>query len=307
MATLSELETLNRDFGIEGALRFDQGEGGLVRAQVATTASAGEIYLQGAHVTRWQPSAAQHPVLFVSPRAQFLPGKAIRGGVPIVFPWFADRAHGLPGPMHGFARTASWTIATTERVAEGISITFALDADETSRSYGYDHFTLRYRVVVGATLELQLRVHNAGSNALPVQDALHAYFAVGDIHAVAVSGLSGTDYLDRADDRKRKRQDEAEIHFAAETDQLHLNTQAPVTIHDTAWQRRIVVEKQGSSSTVVWNPWVKKAESLADLGADAWPGMVCVEPANAAEDSIEVAAGADHVLGMTVRLLDQAR
>ena len=82
-------------------------------------AATAEIYLQGAHVTRWQPAAAEHPVIFLSEKSQFTAGKAIRGGVPLVFPWFAERKGGLPGGMHGFARTLPWEVVATEQRAEG--------------------------------------------------------------------------------------------------------------------------------------------------------------------------------------------
>lgn len=297
-----DLQALNEAFGLDGAVRFDQGHNGMARVQIAAPEAAAEIYLQGAHVTQWQPAGAEHPGLFLSERSQFMPGKAIRGGVPLVFPWFADRGNGLPGPMHGFVRTAPWRVVATERLAQGIAITFAYQADDVSRSYGYDRFSLRYRVVVGASLQLSFEVANSGDAPLAMEEALHAYFAVGDIHQVTVTGLAGTAYLDRADGARRKQQMADAIHFAGETDQLHLNTTAPVTINDAAWRRRIVIEKQGSASTVVWNPWLAKATALADLGAAAWPGMVCVEPANAREDRIDVPPGSSHSMGVIVRI-----
>ena len=103
MATVHEL---NERFGLDSALRFEDGPGGLTRATIATDAATAEIYLQGAHVAAWQP--AEHPVLFMSAKSHFEAGKAIRGGVPLVFPWFADRTGGLPGAAHGFARTLPW-------------------------------------------------------------------------------------------------------------------------------------------------------------------------------------------------------
>jgi D-hexose-6-phosphate mutarotase len=114
--------------------------------------------------------------------------------------------------------------------------------------------------------------------------------------------VGDTDYLDRAHQAVRKHLPAGAIHFTGETDQLHLNTQAAVTIPDSGWRRRIVIEKRGSSSTVVWNPWQAKASALADLGAEAWPHFVCVEPANAAENAVTLAPGAVHTMGITVRV-----
>jgi glucose-6-phosphate 1-epimerase len=298
----SQLQELNERYGLGGAVFFEQGEGGLPRVRLQSNQATAEIYLQGAHVTAWQPAGAERSALFLSPRSHFVRGKAIRGGVPLIFPWFASRGDNLPGPMHGFVRTEPWSVAGTEMLPQGVAITFAYGADDTSGSYGYDHFSLRYRVVAGAALELSFEVHNSGAKPLTIEEALHAYFAIGDIHQVTVTGLAGTEYLDRADGSTRKRQREDAIRFTGETDQLHLNTATPITIHDGAWQRRIILQKKDSSSTVVWNPWLDKATALPDLGPEAWTGMVCVEPANAREDRIELAPGAAHTMAVQVRI-----
>ena len=299
---MNDIQELNRHFALGEALQFERGEGGLTRARIATQAATAEIYLQGAHVARWQPTEAQHPGLFLSQSSHFAAGKAIRGGVPIVFPWFAERGDGLPGPTHGFARTMPWEVVAAERKADSVAITFKLLPDQTTRDLGYDHFVLMYEVIVGATLSLALEVSNVGDSSLPVEEALHAYFAISDIKQVTVTGLGDTDFLDRADGARPRHQDAAAIRFAGETDQLHLNTSAAIAIADPAWRRRIVIGKQGSDSTVVWNPWRGKASALADLGAEAWTGMVCVEPANAAVNAVAVAPGATHTMGMTVRV-----
>ncbi|MDQ1453441.1 MAG: glucose-6-phosphate 1-epimerase [Acidobacteriaceae bacterium] len=299
---MSEVDELNARFGLKDALRFEDGPGGLTRARIATDRATAEIYLQGAHVARWQPASAAHPVLFLSDKSHFEVGKAIRGGVPLVFPWFAERKDGLPGGMHGFARTLPWEVVAAERRAEGVALSFKLLPNQTTRDLGFDHFVLVYEVVVGATLTLALEVENVGDTPLRFDEALHAYYSVSDVRQIEVSGIGDTDYLDRADNAKPKHQGVGAIRFAGETDQLHLNTQEAVTISDPVWRRRMVIEKRGSKSTVVWNPWQAKASALADLGAEAWPHFVCVEPANAAENAVTVAPGATHTMGMTVRV-----
>jgi glucose-6-phosphate 1-epimerase len=299
---MNVLDGLNQRFGLKDALRFEEGPGGLALAKIASEAATAEIYLQGAHVAAWQPAGAEDPVLFMSAKSHFAVGKAIRGGVPLVFPWFADRTGGLPGPAHGFARTMEWEVVAAERRNEGVALSFKLLPDQTTRDLGFDHFVLVYEVIVGATLTLALDVENVGDSPLIFEEALHAYFAISDVHGIEVDGLGDTDYLDRAHQAVRKHQAAGAIRFAAETDQLHLNTRAAVTISDPGWKRRIVIEKRGSESTVVWNPWTEKAARLADFGDDEWPHMVCVEPANAAENAVTVAPGARHTMGMTVRI-----
>jgi glucose-6-phosphate 1-epimerase len=222
--------------------------------------------------------------------------------VPLVFPWFAERKGGLPGGMHGFARTLPWEVVAAEQRADGVALSFKLLPNQTTRDVGFDHFVLMYEVVVGATLTLKLEVENVGDSPLTFEEALHAYYSVGDVRQIDVSGLDDTDYLDRADNAKPKHQGPGAIRFAGETDQLHLNTRATVSISDPEWRRRIVIEKHGSNSAVVWNPWQAKASALADLGADAWPHFVCVEPANAAENAVTAAPGTVHTMGITVRV-----
>jgi glucose-6-phosphate 1-epimerase len=301
MVTIDEL---NERFGLRGGVCFEQDPGGLTRATIASDAATAEIYLQGAHVTAWQPRSVQHPALYLSPKSHFAPSKAIRGGVPLVFPWFAERKGGLPGGMHGFARTLEWDVVAAEERPEDVALSFKLLPNQTTRDLGFDHFVLVYEVMVGERLSLSLEVENVGDTALKFEEALHAYFSVQDVRRIEVSGVGDTDYLDRADGAKRKHLPPGPIRFTGETDQLHLNTSAAVTISDPGWQRRIVIEKHGSNSTVVWNPWVEKASTLPDLGSDAWPHFVCVEPANAAEDAVTLAPGGVHRMGIVVRVED---
>jgi glucose-6-phosphate 1-epimerase len=299
---MSTVDELNARFGLATALRFEDGPGGLTRAKIATEEATAEIYLQGAHVALWKPASMQHPVLFMSEKSHFAEGKAIRGGVPLVFPWFADRTGGLPGPAHGFARTLPWEVVAAERRGGGVALSFKLLPNQTTRDLGFDHFVLVYEVVVGATLTLALEVENVGDSPLEFEEALHAYYSVSDVKQIEVSGLEETDYLDRADNAKPRHQGAGAIRFAGETDQLHLNTTSPVTISDPGWQRRIAIEKRGSNSTVIWNPWIAKAARMPDFGDEEWPHMVCVEPANAAANAVMLQPGARHTMGMTVRV-----
>jgi glucose-6-phosphate 1-epimerase len=299
---MSTVDELNARFALGKALRFEDGPGELALAKIASDAATAEIFLQGAHVARWQPTSAKHPVLFLSEKSHFAAGQAIRGGVPLVFPWFAERKGGLPGGMHGFARTLPWEVAATERRGEDVALSFKLLPNQTTRDLGFDHFVLMYEVVVGATLSLTLEVENLGDSPLTFEEALHAYYAVSDVRQIEVSGEGDTDYLDRAHQAVRKHQGVGAIRFAGETDQLHLNTTAAVTISDPEWKRRIAIEKRGSDSTVVWNPWIEKAARLEDFGDEEWPHMVCVEPANAAEDAVTLQPGGTHTMGMTARV-----
>jgi glucose-6-phosphate 1-epimerase len=297
------LTNLAERFAIPNALRFEEGSGGLTRAVISTPAADCEIYLHGAHVTHWKPRGAA-PVLFLSSRSLYEPGKAIRGGVPVIFPWFGPRSDGTAGPMHGFARTMEWAVERTALGKDGsVEIALALGPDEVTHGFGYDVFSLRFRVTVGRTLEMRLEVRNDAAEPLTFQEALHTYFAVGDIYRVWVSGLEGAAYIDKTDGFQRKREGSEPIHIVRETDRVYVNTTSTCVIGDPALGRRIMVEKSGSEATVVWNPWDEKIKTLADMDSEDWKRMICVETANAGDHSIHLAPGASHTLTASIRTI----
>jgi len=299
---------LANQFDIPNVLRFEDAPGGLVHAVISTPAAEADLYLQGAHVTHWTPRG-QRPVLFVSPKSLFTPGKAIRGGIPVIFPWFGPRSDGKPGPAHGFARTTEWAIeGATQRNDGNVEITLALAPNETTRSLGYAAFHVRLRVTIGTTLEMELETRNDASEALIheealiYEEALHSYFAIADIHQVSVSGLEGTTFIDKTDGFKRKQLGNQPLRIAKETDQVHLSTKATCVIHDPVWQRRIIVQKSGSDSTVVWNPWIDKTKGMSDMAPGDWQNMLCVETANAADNAVHLPPGASHKLTASIHV-----
>jgi len=293
---------LARRFNLPNALQFEDAPGGLVRAVVSSQAAEAEIYLQGAHVARWKPRR-QRPVLFLSSKSLFTPGRAIRGGVPVIFPWFGPRAEGKPGPVHGFARTTEWALEGTKLCNDGdVEITLALAPNDSARTFGYGEFALRFRVTVGANLQMELEVQNSGKEPFIYEEALHTYLAVCDVRQASVSGLEGTLYIDKTDGFKRKQLGNQAVRITKETDQVHLNTNAACVVYDPMWNRRIIVEKSGSETTVIWNPWIDKAKGMSDMAPDEWQEMICVETANAADNALRLAAGGSHKLTTSIRL-----
>jgi len=288
-------------FDIPNVLRFEEAAGGLVRGVISADGADADVYTQGAHVAHWTPRG-QKPVLFVSPKSLFASGKAIRGGVPVIFPWFGARGDGKPGPAHGFARSQEWAVESASVRDGNVEISFALAPNDATRALGYSAFHVRFRVIVGSDLEMQLETRNDGAEPLRYEEALHTYFAIADIHQTSISGLEGTTYIDKTDAFKRKQQGDEPIRIAKETDQVHLNTQATCVVHDPVWGRRIVVSKTGSRSTVVWNPWAEKTAGMSDMAPDDWKAMVCVETANADENSVLLAAGETHKLTALIRV-----
>ena len=295
-----EIPTLTERFAIPGVLSFAATEHGLTRATITTPACNAEFYLQGAHLTQWQPTA-ERPVLFLSERSAFEPGKAIRGGVPIIFPWFGARTATLDsprtdGPSHGFARTTVWDLAFAAIAGDDLHLTLTLSPNDASRALGYDHFQLAYQLSLGAELRMSLSVANPGIAQLQIEEALHTYLHVGDARQVRIRGLSDTDYIDKTDGFKRKHQIETTLRLTGETDRPYLNTEQTVTLDDPVLERRITVSKSGSRTTVVWNPWSELSAKLSDMSPDSWQSMTCIETANAADNALILQPGAHHTM-----------
>jgi glucose-6-phosphate 1-epimerase len=284
---------LEERFGAPGVLGFEETASGLVLAHVTTPQAEATVCFQGAHLMEWKP-AGEEPVLFLSPRKELKRGNAIRGGVPVIFPWFGPRTDGKLGPQHGFARTSEWELAFAALAGDDVHLTFTLGPSEVSRSYGIDGFRVAYRMIVGRTLTLELTVANDSGAAFVYEDALHSYYAVADVEKAAIEGLGGTEYLDKRDDARRKMQAAGAMTLTGATDRTYLNTEATCAIEDGAGGRRIVIEKAGSRSTVVWNPWAELTAAMADMEPDGWRRMLCVETANVSENAVMLGQGESH-------------
>jgi glucose-6-phosphate 1-epimerase len=283
------------------SVRLDAGNGGLPRLRISNTHGAAEVYLHGAHVTAWQP-AGQSPVLWVSRDSAFAAGKPIRGGVPICFPWFAAHATDKNAPGHGYARLEDWPLVDAREAGGETELVFELTSAGRTWPLWPHPFTARYRVTLGPTLGLALEVQNTGAEPITFEEALHTYFAVQYVREVSITGLEGADYLDKVDGMTRKNQGSDPIRFTAETDRIYLATQATCTIHDPGRHRRIVIDKTGSDTTVVWNPWIDKARAMPDFGDLEWPEMVCVETCNVNAHPVRLAPGAAHTLTASIRV-----
>jgi glucose-6-phosphate 1-epimerase len=295
-----QAEELTAEFGIAGILDFVETEHGLVKAAISLDGMAGELYLQGAQLTAWQPRG-ERPVLFTSPNSAFAPGRAIRGGIPIIFPWFGARRHAQAAPQHGFARTAPWHLDGVETSGrESLTLTLSLGDGDVGSPFWPEPFRATYTVVFAQTLSLRLAVQNRATHPISFEEALHTYFAVSDISGIAISGLAGTTYIDKTDAARRKPQTATLVTITAETDTVYLDTPGQCAIEDRGWHRRVVIKKEDAASSVVWNPWTEKAAAMVDLGDPAWRGMVCVETGNIAENEVRLAADDEHQMSTAI-------
>ncbi len=209
----------------------------------------------------------------------------IRGGIPIIFPWFG-KPEGR-ATQHGFARERPWELVEVKIHSDG-SATAHLSLPASAELLA---IPLDYYVTVGKTFTAELVVRNFSTQDFTFENCLHTYFTVGDINQVSVAGLQGVDYLDSLDGRGRKREMSDAIQFTGEVDRIYLNTPHAVEIRDASLRRTIRVEKECSASTVVWNPWIAKAKAMADFGDEEYPRMVCVESGNVADNALTLAVG----------------
>jgi len=277
-----ELDELNEEFGIGGKLRFARGEGGFAIAQVDTGLARARISRHGAQVLSFAPSG-ERELLWLSPGARFEKGKAIRGGVPVCFPWFGPRDDEPGLPQHGYARLMDWEILSSEEAASGeISLRLALPPPSCPgaiRGLGAE-----LSVRIGASLHIALTGRNGGEARLSYTAALHSYLAVSEVEGLLIEGLG------------------EDLEMRGEVDREFSASRGPYRIGDPAFARKMLVEKENSSTTVVWNPGPEKARALPDIGEGPRHGMVCVEAVRAGANRVTLEPGEEETFGTTIGL-----
>jgi glucose-6-phosphate 1-epimerase len=295
MADLSRADALNRQFGIDGRVRVVSGNGGLPKLEVATKSASAEIYLHGAQVTSWKPAGAEE-VIFISGHSHWEDGRAIRGGIPVCFPWFRANVDDPKAPAHGFVRTREWQLDSVSSEEDRYVIAALSTESDASTRYWWPHeFRLALRITTGSTLGLELTATNTGSSPFSFEEALHTYFRVGQAASVRVRGLNGISYLDNVD-RNREKIQVGDVVFTCTTDSAYLNIQSAAELVDPVLCRTVRTEKENSRTTVIWNPWQHGAASLPDLGEDEWQQMTCVEASNILSSAVSLGPGEAHTM-----------
>jgi len=297
----TQMEQLNREFAIPGVVRIARGNGSLPKILIETKAATAEIYLYGAQVTSWVPAGADE-VLFVSEKSHWEAGRAIRGGIPICFPWFRAKADDKSAPSHGFVRTKEWRIESISAEAEdSVRVCLSTESDESTRRWWPFDFRLEYRITVGAKLRLELVMKNSGQSALRFEEALHTYFKVGDVEQVRVHGLDGAIFLDNREGNREKIQ-RGDVVLLRQTDNAYADANGLAEIIDPLLGRTLKTEKLGSNSTIVWNPWSDGASSMADLSEHEWRQVLCVEGGNILTSAVSLDPGQSHSMAIAICL-----
>ncbi|MTD39845.1 D-hexose-6-phosphate mutarotase [Erwinia sp. CPCC 100877] len=229
--------------------------------------------LQGAHLLSWQP-AGEEEVIWLSSNTPFSTGSALRGGVPICWPWFGPSAQ-QGFPSHGFARNLPWQLKEHRQDIHGVSLTFELmSGEETRRFWPYD-FQLLAHFRLGAECEMVLEAHGDFETTA----ALHSYFRVGDIAQVRVTGL-GERYIDKVNNGEEGTLVDGVQTFPDRTDRVYLAPEAVSRIEDGKLGRTIEVVHHFNSNVVGWNPGPALSASMSDMPDDGYRTMVCVETAS---------------------------
>ncbi len=276
------------------------GQGDLDCLFIETPGAQAELFLQGAHLANWKPRNHQ-PVLWMSQKSHYTPGKPLRGGVPICLPWFGPNPDNAQLPLHGFARLLPWTVSRMTQSPDGpVTVELTLQSDATTREIWPHDFAAVFSVTIAARLTMSLEVTNTSSVPFTFTEALHTYLAVSDVRKVTITGLEQARFFDKAAGGVAKPASGTPMQITGETDRVYLGTRDSVTVTDPGHNRRLILSKAGSEATVLWNPWIAKAKAMPDFGDDEWPQMLCIETANAMEHAITLGPGACHTLSAMI-------
>ena len=261
--------------------------------EIKNNRACASLALQGAHLFHYHCFADPDALLWLSRASLFQSGKAIRGGIPVCWPWFGRHPADPALPQHGFARTALWELVAEEDSdpAHTVLVLRLTDSPVSLKIWPYA-FELLLTITIGSSLTLALTTKNLDSRPLTVTSALHSYFAVSEISRVAVKGLEQTPYFD-ALSRSEKVQT-GKLTIDREVDRIFQQVNYPLTLVDQ--DRTITIDARGSSSAVIWNPWQEKSAAMADMTEDSYTTMLCVETTNALADGRSIAPGEEHTV-----------
>ena len=280
------IPALDRRFGLGDYLRVGERDGHAL-VVITTPACLAEIAVQGAQVLRWQPQG-QRDVLWCAPLPPAGSGKAIRGGIPVCWPWFGPHATDPALPQHGLVRTLDWTLTETALTEAGGRVAFALQSWNCA---------LRLKIDLASTLTVALSTHNLAAAPVVITEALHTYFDVGDVNTIEIGGLDGCRYRDNTDGGCEKIQHGAS-RISGETIALFDRAHDVCTLDDPVFGRRITIQRTGGQSSILWNPGAS-ATKLNDVPAGAQQHFVCLESGNIGSAAVTIAPGETHKLAVT--------
>lgn len=288
------VDQLNQKFEIPSQVKVVEGKGGFPVVEVTNEKATAKISVYSGQVLSFKPAGEPEDLLFLSDKAYYRAGKAIKGGIPICWPWFGPDPEGKGRASHGFVRNRIWTLLSTEAITSGeTKVRLGMSPSEETLEIWPHQFELVVEILVGAQLSVTLITKNTGDNPFSITQALHIYFATSDIDQVRVLGFENAPFIDKADGGLEKTQT-GDITITEETDRIYTDVRPEIVIDDGAMGRRIGITSTGSSTAIVWNPWKEISVKMADLEDQDYQRFICVETANAEDEVIEIAPGAEY-------------
>lgn len=298
-----DIQPLNAEFAIDNHLAIRLGPGGFPMIEIANRSAIATISLYGAQVLSFRPLAQDEDLLFLSEQSYYKAGKAIRGGIPVCWPWFGPDPKGLQRPNHGFVRNHFWRLAASEAVGDGETrVVLIFDQSMKQENTWRQPFNLRLEITVGSRLQLRLTTVNIGDKSFSITQAFHSYFRVGRIQRIGIDGLDGCDYFDKLAQGTQKRHS-GRLGVIEEIDNVYINLSRDLLIDDPLLKRRIRIQAPNTNTAVVWNPWSKTSRKMDDLSNTDYRRFVCVEAGNIAFDLIPIAPGGEYSLAVCYDIL----
>ena len=298
-----DFQQLNRNFGINSQLEIISGQGGMPMIRISNGMAMALISVYGAQVLSFQPHDQAEDMLFLSQQSEYADGKAIRGGIPVCWPWFGPDPKGLQRPNHGFVRNHYWQLAKTEALSDSeTQVSLLFNESFKKENTWRQPFMLMLDIIIGRTLSIKLTTFNTGDKPFSITQAFHSYFRVGDIKRVKVLGLEDCEYFDKLDQGSQKTQ-KGSVAVSREIDRVYVEARNDLLIVDPVFKRRIHIHAPNTSTAVVWNPWSKTAKKMSDLANLDYQRFICVEAGNVAFDLIKIQPGSQFSLQANYSLL----
>ncbi|KTG15900.1 MULTISPECIES: D-hexose-6-phosphate mutarotase [unclassified Guyparkeria] len=288
------IDQLQRRFRQPGVRLFERDR--LVMLELSNAYGSTVITTLGATVLSYIPAGGKE-VIWVSESARFDGSKPVRGGIPVCWPWFGPHPDDSALPAHGFARSEDWELIAVSGGTQESRATFRLEPNERTQSMWPGTFRLQLDITLGRQLQVQLQATNLGATPWRVSEALHSYFRVDEARGIGVGDLDGLGYWDKQQGGVRGIQEQP-LRVDPPIDRVFFGHRGEAVIHDR--DRDIRVGKDGSETTVVWNPGPEGARGFDDIPDDAWSQMLCVETANALDNRYTLAPGQTHVMTTSI-------
>jgi glucose-6-phosphate 1-epimerase len=287
--TFPDIAALNERFAVTGAVRFGEGNAEMAKLEMRFNEARLELYLQGAHITRYQPIAGVE-VLWMSDTASYSPAKALRGGIPLCWPWFGADTENPDRPQHGYARTSDFSVVSTLADEQATSIVLTLDPAQAPYPDWHNRLGLEFEIRLSDTLWMEMRSHNRSDSPLTLTNALHSYFSISSRSQVAIPAATHLTYLDKLQDYLPQQQASA-LSINGEVDRVYQAPPTTIDLLDPGKGINTSIRSWGNNNLVIWNPGTQKAQLMEDFDDEGYEQMICIEPTIALGQSINLQPG----------------